>query len=82
MAKGKGGKQDAFLYHSNIILEVLARVIRQSKRYLNWKGKSKMNIFVEDVILYTESLRNRIKMKTRMSSTRLSDTKSIHKNQS
>ena len=41
----------------NIVLEVLARAIRQEKeikKHPNWKGRSK-TIFADDIILYIEN---------------------------
>lgn len=48
-------KKDFFSFHFylNIVLEVLATVIRQ-ERYLNWKGKSKI-IITDDMIFYIEN---------------------------
>ena len=41
----------------NIVLEVLARAIRQEKhkRLPNWKGRNKLSRFVYDMTLYIEN---------------------------
>ena len=41
----------------NIVLEVLATDIRQEKemRYPSWKGKVKLSLFADDMILYIEN---------------------------
>ena len=41
----------------NIVLEVLDsnQTRRRNKRHPNWKGRSKMSLFADDMILYTEN---------------------------
>ena len=44
----------------NIVLEVLATEIREEKkkRNPNWKGRSKIVTFADDMILYIENAKN------------------------
>ena len=48
----------------NIVLEVLATAIRQEKemkRHPNWKGRSKLSLFANDMTLYIENPKDSIK---------------------
>lgn len=52
-------KQDAHSFYSfNLVLEVLARVIRQEEEI---KGRTQMTLFVDDIILYLKDAKSTIR---------------------
>ena len=68
----------------NILLEVLARVIRQQKEIKSTqkrKEEVKLSLFADDMILYIENTKDSTK-KLLVLIHELQDTKSIYKNQS
>ena len=47
----------------NTVLDVLARAVRQgrNKKHLDWKRRTKLSLFADDMILYAEYLKESTK---------------------
>ena len=51
-------------FYSTMVLKVITRAIRQHKSHPNQKGRNKLSLFADDMILYIENSKDVIKKKT------------------